>query len=127
MVGIENMPVVRKLPDPLTATERDRVLTDMARHSDARVVAYFNFMFYSGMRPEEAIALRWSDIDFSSGTARVRRVRTFRGAERERSKTHSQRDVDLVPRALDSIATMKPYTFLRLGPNGRDPTSSKIR
>jgi len=48
MIGIENMPVVKKLPDPLTAAERDSILHDMTRHYDARVVAYFVFMFFTG-------------------------------------------------------------------------------
>jgi len=120
MIGVENMPVVKKLPDPLSAFERDRILADMAKHYDQRVAAYYQFMFYTGMRPEEAIALRWSDIDFSSGTARVQRVRTFRGSEREGSKTHAQRDVDLVPRALEALAAMKPYTFLKRGHGDRE-------
>jgi len=120
MIGIENMPLVRKLPDPLSAAERDLILADMARHYDPRVVAYFSFMFFTGMRPEEAIALRWSDIDFNSGTARVQRVRTFRGSEREGSKTHAERDVDLVSRALNALALMKPYTFMKRGADGRE-------
>lgn len=120
MVGIENMPVVTKLPDPLTPAERDLILTDMAGHYDVRVVAYFVFMFFTGMRPEEAIALRWADIDFHSGTARVQRARTFRGSEREGSKTHTERDVDLVPRALEALAAMKPFTYMKRDARGRE-------
>src|SRR4051794_8666957 len=120
MIGVENMPVVKKLPEPLSASERDRILADMAKHYDQRVTAYYQFMFYTGMRPEEAIALRWSDIDFQSGTARVQRVRTFRGSEREGSKTHAQRDVDLMPRAREALAAMRHYTFLKRGPGDRE-------
>jgi integrase len=120
MVGIENMPVVKKLPDPLCAAERDAILADMARHYDPRVVAYVLFMFFTGMRPEEAIALRWSDIDLGSGTARVQRVRTFRGSERDGSKTHAQRDVDLVSCAIGALTAMRPYTILKRGPDGRE-------
>jgi integrase len=104
MIGIENMPVVKKLPDPLTAAERDSILHDMTRHYDARVVAYFVFVFFTGMRPEETIALRWSDIDFNSGTAPVQRVRTFRGTERDGAKTHTERDVDIVPGVIEALA-----------------------
>ncbi|MBS1178643.1 MAG: phage integrase family protein [Proteobacteria bacterium] len=120
MVGIENMPVVKKLPDPLSGAERDTILADMARHYDPRVVAYFQFMFFTGMRPEEAIALRWSDIDLRCGTARVQRVRTFRGSERDGSKTHAERDVDLVSSAIDALSAMRPYTSLKRDADGRE-------
>lgn len=113
MNGIKNMTVVKKLPDPLTADERDRILDDMAQRYDARIVAYFTFAFYTGMRPEEMIALQWSDIDFTDKIARVQRVRTFRGSERDGSKTHAERDVDLVDAALDALSTMKQYTFMK--------------
>jgi integrase len=120
MNGIANRKVVKKLPDPLTAAERDRILVDMAAHYDARVVAYFTFAFYTGMRPEEIIALQWGDIDWDSGIARVQRVRTFRGGESERTKTYVQRDVDLVPRAADALKTMKAYTFLKRDEDGSE-------
>ena len=61
MIGIENMALVRKLPDPLSRDDRDAILTDMREHFDERVLAYFQWMFFTGMRPEEAIAIRWSD------------------------------------------------------------------
>lgn len=112
MIGIENMALVRRLPDPLGGEERDAILADMRAHYDERVVAYFQWMFFTGMRPEEAIALRWSDLDLRRQSLRVQRVRTFRGSERDGSKTHSERDVDLVPQALDALRTMRPHTLL---------------
>lgn len=113
MVGITNLPVVKKLPDPLTGDERDAILASMTEKYDPRVAAYFAFAFYTGMRPEEMIALRWSDIDMNSNTARIQRVRTFRGTERDGSKTHAERDVDLVSRARDALKVMRPFTFLK--------------
>lgn len=110
MLAIRNLKVVRKKPDPLTGEERDRVLSDMAERYDPRVWTYFAFAFATGMRPEEQIALRWDDIDEATGTARVQRVRTFRGSERDGSKTHAERDVDLVPAALEALRVMRPYT-----------------
>lgn len=115
MMGIENMTVIKKLPDPMSIDERDKILSDMSSHYDIRVTAYFTWQFYTGMRPEEVIALRWSDIDWSRQTIRVQRVRTFRGSERDGSKTHTERDVDLVPQALDALKLMKSYTFMQKG------------
>ena len=120
MAGIENRPVVRRLPDPLTADERDRILADLRKHYDERVWAYYAFAFFTGMRPEEIIALRWSDIDVQAGTIRVQRVRTFRGTEREGSKTHAMRDVDLVGLAPQALAVMKPRTFMKRTDDGEE-------
>lgn len=112
MVGIKNLKVVKRLPDPLTTDERDAILHGLTRY-DPRVLAYFQFAFYTGMRPEELIALQWCDIDWNHKVARVRRVRTFRGSERDGSKTHAERDVDLVSAAIAALTTMKPYTALK--------------
>lgn len=125
--GIENMSVVKKLPDPLTADERNAILDSIHDHYDVRIHAYFLFMFYTGMRPEEAIALRWSDIDWKNQIARVQRVRTFKGSERDGSKTHAVRDVDLVPQAVQALQLMKPFTFmLSMERDSDEDTSSDI-
>ena len=110
MVGIKNLKAIRKLPDPLTADERDSILAEMAKRYDPRVSAYFRFAFFTGMRPEEMIALQWGDIDRASGTVRVQRVKTFRGTERDGSKTHAERDVDLTTPAAQALAEMEPFT-----------------
>jgi len=127
IAGIENMKVVRKLPDPMSTVERDSILEHMQKHYDERIYAYFLWMFFTGMRPEEAIALRWSDIDTRKQVARVQRVRTFRGSERDGSKTHSERDVDLLPQAMDALTIMKSHTFmLRVEREGEEDTSADI-
>lgn len=118
MAGIKNARVVKKIPDPLTAAERDAVLADMRKHYDVRIWAYFVIAFFTGMRPEEIIALRWEDVDWPKGTVRVQRVRTFKGSERDGSKTHTERDVDLVPIVLDAIRAMKPFTFMKRDEDG---------
>jgi integrase len=118
LIGIGNSTVVKKLPDPLTLVERDRVLADMRENFDPRVVAYFEFAFATGMRPEEIIALRWSEVDWTHGTVRVARVRTFRGSEREGSKTHRLRDVDLNATAMAALLAMKPFTYVKTGGEG---------
>ena len=118
MAGIKNLPVVKKIPDPLSPDERDLILGDMATHYDPRIVAYFTFAFYTGMRPEEMIALKWSGVDWQNRTVRVQRVRTFRGSERDGSKTHTERDVDLVGGASESLIAMKTYTFLKKAVDG---------
>ena len=125
MAGIQNLKVVAKLPDPLSSAERDTILADMASRYDVRIVAYFKFAFFTGMRPEEVIALRWTDIDTNHKTARVQRVRSFRGSERAGSKTHTERDVDLVSAAIDALAMVKPYTFLKTSNIFENPVTAR--
>lgn len=120
LAGITNRRVVKKLPDPLTIAERDSILADLRKHYDVRVWAYFAFAFFTGMRPEEIIALRWEDIDWNAAVARVQRVRTFMGSEREGSKTHTVRDVDLVPPALEALKALKPFTLMKRDEDKRE-------
>lgn len=113
MAGIKNLSVVKKPPDPFTPDEREAILADMLARYDPRVHAYFTFAFFSGVRPEEAIALQWGSVAWTDATARIERVRTFRGTERDGSKTHTVRDIDLVSRALQALQTMKAYTYMK--------------
>jgi integrase len=125
--GIENATVIKKLPDPLTRQERDMILEDMRKHCDERVYAYFLWAFSTGMRPEETIAIRWSDIDFSRKTAKVQRVRTFKGSERDGSKTHAEREIDLTDGAIEALKIMTPWTaMLHVKRVGDDDTNHDI-
>jgi len=111
MIGIKNMPNIKTIPDPFSISERDHILDYMGIHYDERITAYFEWMFHTAMRPEEAIALRWSDIDWAKRSIRVQRVRTFRGQERDDTKTHMHREVELTEQAMAALETMKPHTF----------------
>ena len=73
--------------------------------------AYFEVAFFTGMRSEELIALRWCDIDWNDQTIRVERART--AGELKPLKTYNARDIDLVSRALAALQTMKPWTMMR--------------
>lgn len=109
--GIENSRHQAPPPDPLTAAERDRILADMRKHYDERITAYFTFAFATGARPEEIIALRWSDIDWNHETALVQRART--AGEVKDVKTYAVRHVDLTPEAMAALRTMKAHTFMK--------------
>jgi integrase len=100
----------KKDPNPLSQRERDRVLEYMKQNYDVRISAYFTTAFFTGLRPEEIIAVRWSDIDEDFATLRIQRVRTFRGSERAGTKTGDERAVDLVAEAREAIKLMHPYT-----------------
>lgn len=112
MAGIKNAKRVKKKPDPLSGDERDRVLAHMEANFDERVVCYFIVAFYTGMRPEELIALQWGDIDWAKGLIHVQRVRTFKGSERDGTKTHAERDIDIAPPVELALARMRKWTSM---------------
>lgn len=112
MTGIENMDLQDPLPDPLTLEEAERVLADMREHYHYQVVNYFDFAFFAGMRPEEQIALKWQDIDWELGTARVERAKSFRG-EVTPVKGYKARDVELSERAIAALKRQRQWTFMK--------------
>ncbi|WPB58597.1 site-specific integrase [Xylophilus sp. GOD-11R] len=110
MEGIENSRHQQAVPDPLSPSEMESILRAMTKECDPRITAYFEFAFLTGLRPEELIELRWSDIDWNHETARVQRART--AGEVKALKTYAVRDVDLVGRAVQALQRMKPWTFV---------------
>jgi integrase len=109
--GIDNGKVQKEPPDPFTIAEVNTILRHIANNYNAQVLNYFEFMFFSGVRPQEAIALKWTEIDFNNGMARIRRVRTA-STDRETTKTNLIRDIELNSRALKAITSQKQFTFL---------------
>lgn len=109
--GIENGKVQKEPPDPFTLSEVNSILNHMATTYDSQVHNYFEFMFFTGLRPQEAIALKWSEIDLNEGTARIRRVRTAK-TDRETTKTNKIRDIELNSRAINALSAQKKHTFL---------------
>lgn len=107
---IKNAKVQKEPPDPLTAEEVNSILDHMGKY-DQQIVNFMEFAFFTGLRPSEAISLRWGDIDQVRGLARVKRARTF-GEEHE-TKTFKVRDVELNTRAKAALARQKSHTFLR--------------
>jgi integrase len=99
------------LPDPFDRAEMEAILAHMAAHYPAPVLAYFEMLFCTGLRPSEAIALQWGDADWNRSMIRVQRARVL--WEEKGTKTHTIRDVDLSDRALDVLRRQKPFTFMR--------------
>ncbi|MHA6787432.1 site-specific integrase [Pseudomonas bijieensis] len=64
--------------------------------------AYFEFAFYTGMRPSEIAALRWDEVDKQERLATVCRIVADYKIE-ERTKTRNERQVMLNSRAMHAI------------------------
>jgi integrase len=60
---------------------------------------FHEFRFFTGLRPSEEIALKVSDFDEAHGTLSVTKSRVY-GIDRNTTKTHEDRMVELCPRAI---------------------------
>lgn len=103
-------------PDPFTREEMDKILKHMNEHFPHVIHDYFQFAFTTGLRPSEAIALRWGDMDWNRRTVTVSRAHV-RHKEKD-TKTHNVRDVDLNDLAVAALNRQKAATFMR-GTNAR--------
>jgi integrase len=117
----------RKTPDGVTASERrQRVKAMSTAQLDAflgaaardRLAVLWLFLVDTGVRPGEAFALRWEDVDLVARTAHVHSA-IERGSRRVKStKTGADRYVDLTPRlvkALDAHQTAVEAEALAAG------------
>jgi integrase len=90
--------------NPLTLEEVWAFLSvkDLFHYGDA-----FLFQLQTGLRPEELMALIWSDIDFIKGTLRIERAckwlnGSFKGLGKVKTK-RSPRVIELAPEQLDFL------------------------
>jgi integrase len=109
--GIKNLKWQRDEPDPFDEEEA-LILAKLAERYPPAVRDYFDFMFATGLRPSEAIALTWADIDWRKEKARIAKARV-RGRDKASTKTYTIRHVDLTDRAIASLQRQKQVTFFR--------------
>jgi|GEM_PF-4625855 len=72
----------------------------------------FEFAFFTGMRPQEIIALRWDAVDLEKRQAHVCRA-VAQGVIKERTKTKKNRHVLLNGRALHVLEFAAQYVKRR--------------
>jgi integrase len=115
-VGSIELPVKAKKPvDPFTVAEADLIVGHLYRvlTGSMRVyAAYFEFAFYTGMRPGEIAALRWDEVNTEGRVANVCRIVADYKIE-ERTKTRETRRVMLNSRALNAIEVARNVAELR--------------
>ncbi len=105
--GVEMRRLAKPKPDPFSLVEIDQVLAKMR---DARGVTFYEFAFFSGLRPSEQIALRWADLDLRAGTATVRRAITR--SKEKGTKTGEERTVELNTRARAAVERQRAVSQL---------------
>jgi integrase len=116
----------KKAPDSITASERRqkiRAMTVEQLDTFLRAAAtnshptLWLFLADTGVRPGEAFALQWDDVDLANRQVHVHRA-VARGRRTKGTKTQSDRYVDLTPRlaaALDRLQTSVEAAALASG------------
>lgn len=111
----------RKEIDPFTLDEANRIIERLYQHEhwpSTIYAAFYEFVFFTGMRLSEALALRWDAVDLTKRVAHVCRTVAL-GVIEERTKTGCDRFVLLNERALHALAFAKAYAERRKSGAGR--------
>lgn len=120
MAMVKNKKVQTGLPDPFSRDEMNALLDWLDNNLEGKdrfYYWYFEVAFWTGCRPSELIALRWSDIDWFNGSLIINKSRV-RGVEKQVTKTHNVREVYLNDRskcafeALDAMKLDNDYVMI---------------
>jgi integrase len=104
-------------PDPFTEEERATVL----EYFKLRVKHYYPFVltqFLTGMRPSEALALHWKDVDFKR-----RRISIFKSrymGENPTKTAASERDINLRPEVVEVLQDLFSNRPAQMEDDGND-------
>ncbi len=93
-------------PDPFTEAERDKVIAQFTRKSPFYVPFVYTLL-YTGMRPSEALALRWGDVDLTRGFISISKSR-YMSDEGSPKTAGSHREITLLPGVVEALKRIKP-------------------
>lgn len=111
----------RKEIDPFSLDEANQIIEHLYenKHWPGLIyAAFYEFVFFTGLRLSEALALRWDAVDFHKKTVHVCRTVAL-GKIEERTKTGSDRFVLLNDRALHALRFAERYAELRKAGKGK--------
>ena len=118
-------------PDPFTESERDRLLEVLLRkrwrlgrelgsYREGVHFPYYAFLltlFYTGLRPSEAVALRVRSLDLAAGTLFVERSRSLRSESAPKTSAAARvvrltaRNVEVLKQVIELRAQPDDYVF----------------
>jgi len=109
MVFVKNLREPKSQVDPFTLEEAERLI-DTATGQERAIVAV---LIFCGLRPNEAFALRWEDVDFDREQLRIRRsIHRFAGIGLPKTAS-SEREVDMLALVVDELQEQRARTQLR--------------
>ncbi len=107
MSRIKNLPHRSRDADPFAVDEVARILAAC----EGQIKNLFQFAFWTGLRIGELLALEWGDIDWNNGLVRVRRS-LVRGRTQQPKTAAGERDVKLLPAALEALQRQREHSAL---------------
>ena len=109
MVFVKNLREPKGEVDPFTLEEAERLI-DTATGQDRAIITV---LIFCGLRPNEAFALRWEDVDFDREQLRIRRsIHRFAGIGLPKTAS-SEREVDMLALVVDELQEQRARTQLR--------------
>jgi len=93
-------------PDPFSSEERQRIIA-WFRAKKPHYHSFVLTLFHTGMRPSEATALRWGDVDLSRGTISITRSR-YLGTENAPKTAGSERTIRVLSIVRDTLLGAMP-------------------
>jgi integrase len=91
----------REKPNPFTAEERDRIIEYWAKN-DFFYFPWLFTLFYTGMRPSEATALTWANVNLEHRTISISKS-SYMGSESGTKTTGSARVIQFGERVADVL------------------------
>jgi integrase len=126
--GVSFLELQKAAPDPFEVPEVERILPKMLERWGVEMEDYFEYAFFSGMRPSEQIEMRWDlDVDRGARTVHIQRARVENQVKD--TKTYDRRVLELHSRAYAALERQYARTglaggYVWLSPfhgNGRKP------
>jgi len=111
----------KKEIDPFSIDEANQIIAKLYQHEhwpSTIYAAFFEFVFFTGLRLSEALALRWDAVDLDKRHAHVCRGIAL-GKVVERTKTGRDRYVLLNERALHALKFAREYAERRKKGSGK--------
>jgi integrase len=109
MIFIKNLREPKGDVDPFTLEEAERLIKSAAGQDRTLIT----ILIFCGLRPNEALALRWEDVDFDREQLRIRpSIHRFAGIGLPKTAS-SEREVDMLPPVVDELQAQRPRTQLR--------------
>ncbi len=109
MAYVDNLREPKSEVDPLTLEETQRLLAVATGQNRA----IFTVLIFAGLRPNEALALRWEDIDFGREVIKVRRTLSRFGGLGLPKTSYSEREVDMLPPVRAALQEQRARSQLR--------------
>jgi integrase len=108
---VERAGYQKPAPDPFDVREAQQIIAHIRERRHTQVANFVQFMFFTGLRTSEGIALRWGDIDLQKKEMLIDGANVY-DEESETTKTYESRMVRLSSMAMDAIERQRAHTQL---------------